>query len=145
MERKAFFLAAAGIICGLGASLVSGVVPEAWKALVLYIGVVLIALGLLGATIAVLWPSRQRRTDMSDKDESEMGDYNTFYGNVKPPKRIGHGNTIVGPTDDRGNTIIGGGTSVGYGAGRADPTSVFIGAFAGSKFGKKPEDETGGK
>ena len=76
-----------------------------------------------------------------DGDDSEMGDYNTLYGKVKPPKRLGHGNTIVGATDDRGNTIIPGGTSVGYGAGHADPTSVFIGAFAGGSIGKKKPDE----
>jgi hypothetical protein len=43
----------------------------------------------------------------------------------------GNGNTIVGATDDRGNTIFNqGGTAIGRGA-HADPTSVAIGAGAG--------------
>lgn len=61
-----------------------------------------------------------------------MGNYNTIYGNVSisPNAEIGDGNTIVGPTDERGNIIIRAGTTVGYGA-HGDPTSVVIGAGAG--------------
>jgi len=62
------------------------------------------------------------------------GDDNVIYS-ARPGTRIrGSRNTIVGATDDRGNTILNqGGLAVGYGA-RADDTSIAIGvgASAGS-------------
>lgn len=141
MERKALWLAAASVICGLGSSLVSAVIPEAWKDAALYAGLVLIALGLVVAAFALLMPAKSREKKMSDNDDTEMGDFNTLYGKVKRPKRMGFGNTIVGATDDRGNTIVPGGTSVGFGAGHADPTTVHMGAFAGANIGKKLPDK----
>jgi hypothetical protein len=59
----------------------------------------------------------------------EGGNDNTTYGNVAPPAS-GSRNTFVGPTDDKGNTTIRGGTAVGANA-RAGPTSVAIGSGAG--------------
>lgn len=69
-------------------------------------------------------------------DELEMGDDNTVYGKVTPPKKMGSPNTIVGTTDEKGNTIIRSGTSIGAGAGH-DPASVIIGAGAGAHIGRK--------
>ncbi len=60
-----------------------------------------------------------------------MGDDNTIIGDVTL-RSMGSGNTIVGATDDRGNTILNrGGTAIGRGA-RADSTSIAIGAGAGA-------------
>lgn len=42
---------------------------------------------------------------------------------------MGSRNVIVGPTDDKGNVKLGGGTAMGYGA-QADPTSVAVGSGA---------------
>jgi len=39
--------------------------------------------------------------------------------------------SVIGAVDDRGNTIIRGGTAVGYNA-QADSTSVAVGAHAGA-------------
>lgn len=57
-----------------------------------------------------------------------IGDDNTIVGNV-PPRSMGSRNVIVGPTDDKGDIRLGGGTAMGYGA-RADPTSVAVGSGA---------------
>ena len=58
-----------------------------------------------------------------------IGDDNTLIG-VDPPENMGSGNTIIGPTDAAGNTILNrGGVAVGRGA-RADGTSIAIGAGA---------------
>ena len=57
------------------------------------------------------------------------GSNNTTVGRIPFSAINGNGNTFVGATDDRGNTIIRGGTAIGQGA-TADPTSVAIGAGA---------------
>lgn len=72
-------------------------------------------------------------------DDLEMGNDNTLYGKVSA-KRMGSRNTVVGPTDDKGNTIILPGTSVGFEAG-SDPTSIMIGSGAGRNIGKKKAEE----
>lgn len=51
-------------------------------------------------------------------------------GLIPPGTKIGDRSVLVGATDSNGNTVIPGGTAVGYGA-HADPTSVAIGAGAG--------------
>ena len=85
------------------------------------------AIIVLGLTF---WPRKKLVSD--DADDSEIGDFNTFYGNVKPPKHLGSGNTFVGPTDDRGNTIVNQPMTVGYKA-KDGPSSIVIGAFAGGR------------
>ncbi|HUA65884.1 MAG TPA: hypothetical protein VME24_08560 [Alphaproteobacteria bacterium] len=57
------------------------------------------------------------------------GNFNTVYGNVTQSIH-GSGNTIVGPTDNKGNTIITQSMAVGYNA-HAGNGSIAIGAFAG--------------
>lgn len=59
------------------------------------------------------------------------GNDNTLYGNVGNRAVAGSGNTIVGATDDHGNTIIRGDTTIGHNARSAGPSSVVIGADAG--------------
>ena len=78
-------------------------------------------------------PSRRRKPEV-------RGSENTIVGKV-PYSIEGSGNTIVGPTDDHGNTIIQPGTTIGAGA-KGNQTSVVIGAGAGSA--TKP-DQTGRK
>jgi hypothetical protein len=57
---------------------------------------------------------------------------------------MGNGNTIIGPTDSRGNTIINrGGTAIGNGA-TADPTSIAIGAGAHAGGGINIQQRTAG-
>lgn len=70
----------------------------------------------------------KRGSDGRAHDVSIRGSDNTVVG---APRYIeGNGNTIVGPTDDHGNTIINkGGTAIGNGA-TADSTSIAIGAHA---------------
>jgi hypothetical protein len=59
-----------------------------------------------------------------------QGSNNTVVGNVPARTINGNENTIVGATDDHGNTILNrGGTAIGAGA-HADPTSIAIGANA---------------
>jgi hypothetical protein len=58
------------------------------------------------------------------------GSDNTLVGDVGNRSIKGNGNTIVGATDSRGNTILNqGGTAIGHGA-MADSTSIAIGANA---------------
>jgi hypothetical protein len=60
---------------------------------------------------------------------SSIGNDNTLVG-VKPPLSLGSGNTIIGPTDVKGNTILNkGGTAIGKDA-CADSTGVAVGAGA---------------
>jgi len=59
-----------------------------------------------------------------------VGTDSVVYGRVAPGLRVGDRSVVVGATDERGHTIIPGGTAVGYGA-KADPTSVAIGSGAG--------------
>lgn len=95
--------------------------------------------GLLILATALGIVAYRRRKRMTE--DSEWGDDNTLYGNVSPPKKMGSGNTIVGATDDRGNTIIRTGTSVGAGAG-FDPSGVIIGSGAGANLGgRKPKSK----
>lgn len=67
---------------------------------------------------------------MNDINKFNIGDDNTFYGNV-PPGNYGNGNTIIGSTDNNGNTIINQPMAVGRNA-KAGPGSIAIGANAGS-------------
>ncbi len=60
-----------------------------------------------------------------------VGTGSTVYGNVPPGTRVGGRSVYVGATEANGSTRIGGGTAIGYGA-SADPTSIAIGAHAGS-------------
>ncbi|WP_430241896.1 hypothetical protein [Neorhizobium sp. DAR64861/K0K2] len=73
---------------------------------------------------------------MSDEEKPVHGEFNTFYGNIDPEvmKRLGggRGNTVVGATDSRGNTIITTPMSVGFAA-SGGPGSIALGAFAGGR------------
>jgi hypothetical protein len=61
-------------------------------------------------------------------DESGVGSESVVIGRGVP-SRVGDRSVVIGATDDRGNTRIGGGTAIGYGS-RADQSSVAIGAYA---------------
>jgi hypothetical protein len=50
---------------------------------------------------------------------------------VSPDLEVGEGCVIIGPTDERGNTIIDKSMAVGHGA-QAGPDSIAIGAFSGA-------------
>lgn len=59
----------------------------------------------------------------------KMGNYNTIL-NSSSTGTLGDGNTIVGPTDNNGNTIYNtGGTAIGFEA-CAGTSSVAIGAYS---------------
>lgn len=103
---------------------------------IFWIGLIVAALALIGLLLLFVWKPKEAAMT----DDTEMGDNNTLYGNVKPPKKMGSGNTIVGPTDAHGNTIINTPTSVGAGAG-FDPTGVIIGAGAGANLGRKKKSD----
>ena len=60
-----------------------------------------------------------------------QGNDNTVYGNVGNRTVVGSGNTIVGATDNNGNTIITQPVTVGNGA-CGSPGSIVIGAHAGN-------------
>jgi hypothetical protein len=62
------------------------------------------------------------------KDTPSMGDDNTIIGNVNPGK-MGNGNTIIGPTDEKGNVILNQSMAVGRNA-KAGEGSIAIGAGA---------------
>jgi hypothetical protein len=62
--------------------------------------------------------------------ERSVGDESVVIG-TGVPDRVGDRSVVIGATDDRGNTIIRGGTAAGYNA-RADSTSVAVGAHAGA-------------
>ena len=68
---------------------------------------------------------------------SNVGNDSVVYGNVRHPN-VGDRSVVIGPTDDRGNTILRpapGGTAIGAGA-KAGPNSLSVGAGAGA--GAKP-------
>ena len=67
---------------------------------------------------------------ISATNPSVEGNFNTVYGNVSQSIH-GNGNTIVGATDNRGNTIITQSMAVGFGS-HVGPNSISIGAFSGS-------------
>jgi hypothetical protein len=133
------------VLVGLAAGLALMVVPQKFPRMsgqivdrLFWGGVVISAAFTILALVLLFFPGRK---PMDNKQgEPEVGDYNTLIGKVSMPKRMGHGNTIVGATDDRGNTILNKSMSVGYKAGSA-PDSIIIGAFAGSNLGKKPVSE----
>jgi hypothetical protein len=60
-----------------------------------------------------------------------VGDESVVVGRVAPNTRVGNRSTIVGATDDRGNTILNTPMAIGHGA-YAGPGSVAIGTGAGS-------------
>jgi hypothetical protein len=69
-----------------------------------------------------------------------IGSNNTIV-NVPTPPNMGSGNTIIGPTDNRGNTIINqGGTAIGSGS-CADSTSIAIGAGARAGCPSQPQNK----
>ena len=69
---------------------------------------------------------------MAKGKKTKMGDENTVVGKVPDGIRMGSGNTIVCPTDARGNTLLNqGGRAIGRDA-HADSTSIAIGAGAGA-------------
>ena len=74
---------------------------------------------------------RDEAQSHNQKAQPAVGDNNTILY-AQPPQNMGSGNTIVGPTDQNGGTIINrGGTAIGAGA-CADSKSVAIGAGAGA-------------
>jgi hypothetical protein len=64
-------------------------------------------------------------------DKLEVGEDSVVMGNVPPNTKVGNGSVIIGPTDNRGNTIINTPMAVGRGA-KAGPGSIAIGANAGA-------------
>lgn len=127
-------LALFGTACGLAMTVVTPkfpILPRVAVDALFWGGSCVAATCAIIVLILTFWPREKLVNDV----DSEMGDFNTFYGNVKPPKRLGSGNTFVGPTDDLGNTIVNQPTTVGYKA-KGGPGSVVIGAFA-SGGGKK--------
>lgn len=61
----------------------------------------------------------------------EVGEDSVVMGNVPPNTKVGNGSVVIGPTDNRGNTIINTPMAVGRGA-KAGPGSIAIGAGAGA-------------
>jgi hypothetical protein len=61
----------------------------------------------------------------------KIGKNSVVIGKVPSNLSIGEGSVVVGPTDDRGNTILNQPMAVGFGA-KAGLNSISIGAFAGS-------------
>lgn len=130
-------------LLGIGLYMIAlSAIPPGWSATMgpkisIVLGVILLVGGLIWQFAS---PSAAAR---SAGLVPGMGNNNTLYGNVHPPASIGNGNTIVGPTDDKGNTIIRsgpGGLAIGSGA-KAGPGGVSIGAGAGNTMG----DVTGNK
>lgn len=61
----------------------------------------------------------------------DVGKDSVVIGNVPPDTKIGEGSIVIGPTDNKGNTIINTPMAVGRGA-KAGPGSIAIGAGAGA-------------
>jgi hypothetical protein len=61
----------------------------------------------------------------------DVGDESVVVGRVAPNTRVGNRSTIVGATDDRGNTILNIPMAIGHGA-YAGPSSIAIGTGAGA-------------
>jgi hypothetical protein len=61
----------------------------------------------------------------------KIGKNSVVMGLVSPDLEVGEGCVIIGPTDERGNTIIDKSMAVGHGA-QAGPDSIAIGAFSGA-------------
>lgn len=72
--------------------------------------------------------------------DNKVGSDNTFYGRV-PRGNYGDRNTIIGSTDDKGNTIITQPMAVGYNA-HAGPGSISIGVNAGASEINENSDST---
>lgn len=70
----------------------------------------------------------------------EVGKDSVVMGNVPPNTRVGDGSVVIGPTDNRGNTIINTPMAVGRGA-KAGPGSIAIGANAGAGLKQDLPDE----
>jgi hypothetical protein len=68
----------------------------------------------------------------------DVGDESVVVGRVAPNTRVGNRSTIVGATDDRGNTILNTPMAIGQGA-YAGPGSIAIGTGAGA--GARPTDD----
>ncbi len=92
------------------------------------IGIVIIIVAACGAAFTHFY----QNAEAQNPSVPGMGSNNTIV-NVPPPASMGSGNTIIGPTDSRGNTIISQpGTTIGAGA-CGNSTSVVIGAGARQK------------
>jgi hypothetical protein len=57
------------------------------------------------------------------------GKDSTVLGNVPPNSVIGEGSTVIGPTDERGNTVLAQPMTIGRGA-CPSPGSTIVGAYA---------------
>src|SRR5277367_4398237 len=87
-------------------------------------GIVISPLGIVGLAVWIIYYRKRR-----DKTLPNVGDNNTLV-RVEPCANMGSGNTIIGATDARGNTIFNrGGTAIGAGA-ETSPTGIAIGANA---------------
>lgn len=128
-----------GILLGLfglaGGAAVSALLmlrPE-WAGPVLYVSLAVCALCVLAAPFVVFWGVKKQR-----KQAMKVGKGSVVMGQVPPDAEIGEGCTIVGPTDQFGNTILNTPMAVGKGA-YAGPGGIAIGTGAGSA-GPKKED-----
>lgn len=87
--------------------------------------------------------SVQKGDVVSDKpaptSSLNVGDESVVVGRVAPNTRVGNRSTIVGATDDRGNTILNTPMAIGHGA-YAGPGSIAIGTGAGAG-AKRPDDK----
>ena len=71
-----------------------------------------------------------REIEMSNSERKlSVGDDSVVMGNVSGT--VGHRSVVIGPTDNRGNTIINQSMAVGHNA-HASPGSIAIGANAGA-------------
>ena len=84
----------------------------------------------------------EEKATAPDSDGLTVGDDSVVMGNVPPGTKVGKGSVVIGPTDNRGNTILNTPMAVGRDA-RAGPGSIAIGAGAGagSQQEKAPESE----
>jgi hypothetical protein len=73
--------------------------------------------------------------------ELVVGKDSVVMGNIPPNTRVGDGSVVIGPTDNRGNTIINTPMAVGHGA-KAGPGSIAIGANAGAGLKQGAPTET---
>jgi len=64
------------------------------------------------------------------ENKLEIGDESVVMGNVSSG-RVGNRSVVIGPTDNRGNTIVNQPGAYGYGA-HAGPGSIAVGAYAGA-------------
>ena len=74
----------------------------------------------------------KHQTPPSSRLALEVDKDSVVMGNVPPNTKVGEGSVVIGPTDNKGNTIINTpNTAIGRGA-KAGPGSIAIGARAGA-------------